>query len=83
MEITKLSSRGQVVIPDSIRSNMSIGTPFIVSRHGKLIILKEVEGLNSEEIKEAKEINKIWGAIDDGKAVTLSTKDFLSEMESW
>jgi AbrB family looped-hinge helix DNA binding protein len=83
MEITKLSSRGQIVIPESIRSEIDIGTPFIVSKQGGLIILKEVEGLTIEEIKEAKELDKIWQTIDEGKAVTLSTADFMDEMENW
>jgi bifunctional DNA-binding transcriptional regulator/antitoxin component of YhaV-PrlF toxin-antitoxin module len=83
MQITKLSSKGQIVIPESIRSNMKIGTSFIVSKQGSLIILKEVEGLTSEEIEEAKELDKIWQTIDEGKAVTLSTEDFAKEMENW
>ena len=83
MEITKLSSKGQVVIPEAIRSNMEVGTPFIVSRQGGLIILKEVEGMNSEEIKEARELDEVWKTIDEGKAVTLSKDDFLKEMENW
>lgn len=83
MEITKLSSKGQIVIPESIRSNIDIGTPFIVSKQGGLIILKEVEGLTTEEIYEAKELDKIWKTIDEGKAVTLSTEDFMQEMENW
>jgi len=83
MEITKLSSKGQIVIPESIRSNISIGTPFIVSKQGGLIVLKEVEGLTIKEIKEARELDKIWKTIDEGKAVTLSTEDFMKDMENW
>ena len=83
MEITKLSSKGQIVIPEQIRANMEIGTSFIVSKQGGLIILKEIKGLTSEEINEAKELDKIWQTIDEGKAVTLSSEDFLDEMENW
>jgi len=80
MEITKISSKGQIVIPESIRIDIEIGTPFIVSKQGGLIILKKVEGLTSQEIKEAKELDEIWKTIDDGRAVTLSKADFLNEM---
>ena len=83
MEITKISSKGQIVIPESIRIDIEIGTPFIVSKQGSLIILKKVEGLTLQEIKEAKELDQIWKTIDDGKAVTLSKTDFLNEMENW
>jgi len=83
MEITKLSTKGQIVIPDSLRNGISVGTPFIVSRQGGLIVLKEVKGMNSEEIKEAKELDEIWSDIDEGKAVTLSKEEFLKDMENW
>jgi bifunctional DNA-binding transcriptional regulator/antitoxin component of YhaV-PrlF toxin-antitoxin module len=83
MQITKLSSKGQIVIPEPIRANMEVGTSFIVSKQGELIILKKIEGLTSEEIKEAKELDKIWKTVDEGKAVTLSTKDFMEEMGNW
>lgn len=83
MEITKLSSKGQVVIPESARQNLKIGTAFTVVRKGDLIILKEVEGLKEEEIKEMKELDKIWKEIDEGKATTQKVEDFLDEMKRW
>jgi len=83
MEITKLSSKGQIVIPETIRTNIEVGTPFVVSKQGNLIILKQVEGMTMEEIKEAKELDVIWKTIDEGQAVTLSKEDFQKEMENW
>jgi len=83
MEITKLSSKGQIVIPEKVRANIEVGTPFIVSKKGELIILKKVKGLTSEEIREAKELELIWKDIDEGRAVTLSKEDFLKEMGTW
>jgi len=83
MEITKLSSKGQIVIPEIIREDLEAGTPFIVSRHGELIILKPVEGLTLQEVKEAKELELIWKDIDEGRAVTMSKEDFLEEMAQW
>jgi len=83
MEITKISSKGQIVIPESIRVDIEIGTPFIISKQGDLIILKKVNKLTNEEIKEIRELEEIWRDIDEGKAVTLSKKDFLNEMENW
>jgi antitoxin PrlF len=44
-EVTKLSSKGQVVIPQQIRDNMSLepGSKFIVIGEGDTIVLKSVE----------------------------------------
>ena len=83
MEITKLSTKGQIVIPESIRKGLGSGTAFIVSKQKDLIILKKIEGLTKKEMKEMKELDKIWKEIDSGKGLTMSTKDFLNELEEW
>ena len=40
MEITKLSTKGQIVIPESIRRGLDVGSAFRIMRHGNLIVLK-------------------------------------------
>lgn len=83
MEITKLSTKGQVVIPEQLRQDFEAGTAFVVTRTGKMIILKEVEGLTKKEIKEMKELDKIWNDIDKGKGLTKSKEEFLKEIKIW
>ena len=83
METTKLSTRGQIVIPEPLRADIAEGTVFVVTRQSDLIILKKVEGLTKEEMKEMKELDKIWKDIDEGKGITLSKEDFLKEMNTW
>ncbi len=83
MEITKLSTKGQIVIPESMRKGLEVGSAFKVIKKGELIILKEVEGITKEEMKEMKELDKIWKDIDNGKGVTMNKKEFLKELESW
>lgn len=50
---TKLSSRGQVVIPEEIRNRLGLepGDQFVVVGEGNVVILKTVEPPNSEELK--------------------------------
>jgi len=83
MEITKLSTKGQVVIPEGIREGIEVGTPFTVTKRDNLIILKTVSGLNEREEKELKELNEIWKDIDAGKGITMSKQEFLKEMRTW
>ena len=52
MEMTKLSTKGQIVLPEEIRKGIEVGTAFIVTKQDGLIVLKEVEGLTEEEEKE-------------------------------
>ncbi len=83
MEITKLSTKGQIVIPESMRKDFEVGSAFRVMKKGNLIVLKGIEGFNKEEVEEMEELDKIWKEIDSGKGLTLTKKEFLKEMESW
>lgn len=83
MQITKMSTKGQIVIPEEIRRDTKPGTPFVVTKKGELIILKKVDGLTKEEIKEMKELDKIWKEIDEGKGITKEKEEFLKEMDFW
>ena len=83
MEITKLSTKGQIVIPERLRKGIEEGTPFIVTKKDDLIVLKKVEGFSENEIKEMKELDKIWKDIDAGKGITMGKESFLKEMNAW
>ena len=50
---TKLSSRGQVVIPEEIRKRLGLepGDQFVVVGEGNVVILKTVEPPRPEELK--------------------------------
>jgi len=45
MEITKISSKGQIVIPQSIRNDMAIseGTVIAIERINDMIVLKKID----------------------------------------
>lgn len=83
METTKLSTKGQIVIPEEIREGIDVGTPFIVMRQNNLIILKKIEGLTKQEMEEMKELDKIWKEIDSGKCKSYSEKEFFAKLKEW
>lgn len=83
METTKLSTKGQIVIPESLREGIEAGTVFIVTRTNKMIILKEIDGLTEKEKEEIKELDKIWKDIDEGRGVSIDVDKFLNEMDQW
>ena len=83
MEITKLSTKGQIVIPEKIRKEIEVGTAFIATRKNDLIILKKIEGLSEEEMKEMEELDKIWKDIDAGKCETYSEEEFFKKFREW
>lgn len=83
MEVTKLSEKGQIVIPEPIRRGIKKGTAFVVTKVNKLIILKEVKDFSKEELAEMKELEEIWEDIDAGRGLTMNVDDFKKEMEKW
>ena len=83
MEVTKLSTKGQIVIPEEIRKGISTGTSFAVSRKDNLIILKQIENLSPEEQEEIEEINKIWKEIDSGECESYEAEEFFKRMKEW
>jgi len=83
METTKLSTKGQIVIPESLRDGFAEGTVFTITRKDDLLFLKKIEGLTANEEKEMNKLNDIWKDIDEGRSVTLSKEEFLKEMNAW
>ncbi|MEA3329524.1 MAG: AbrB/MazE/SpoVT family DNA-binding domain-containing protein [Nanoarchaeota archaeon] len=83
MQITKLSTKGQIVIPEKIREGIEDGTAFNIVKQGDLIILKMINGFTDGEIQEMKEIDRIWKEIDEGGCISQTRVEFFKEMNSW
>ena len=86
IETTKMSSKGQVVIPSSFRKNIKEGDTLIVFKNNDQIILKPASAMDkqlAEDIKFAKRTEEAWKEIEEGKGVKMSVDDFLREMKSW
>ena len=85
IDITKMSSKGQVVIPQELREGINEGDKLVVIRNKDQIILKKADkfGKNIEEDLEfAKRTEEAWKQIDQGKYKELSKDEFLKEIKS-
>lgn len=83
MRITKLSTKGQIVIPEGLRKGIEVGASFIVTRQNNLIILKRIKGLTEQEKQEMKELDVIWKDIDEGNCESYSEKEFFDNFKKW
>lgn len=83
MEVTTLSTKGQIVIPKDIRKDFEQGSAFTVSKVDELIVLKPVKGITKKEIDELKELKESWKEIESGKAKSYSEKEFFKELKKW
>ena len=86
MEIAKLSSKGQLVIPRMIRRKLKAGegTIFAVASYDNMLVLKKIENpLKNEDIKVLRMVDEAWDDIEKGRYRRLSKEDFLKELEKW
>ena len=72
--ITKMSSKGQVVIPAEMRNDFNEGDKFIVFRNKDQIIMKQANKLDEnfkEDIEFAQKTEEAWKRILEGKGINV------------
>jgi len=86
INITKMSSKGQIVIPQNMRENFSEGEEFVVIKDGNRIILKSIKDFDEnirEDLEFAKRTEEAWEQIEAGKGIRMDFDDFIKEMKKW
>ncbi len=84
IEITKLSSKGQIVIPQEMRKGFHEGEKFVVMKAGKQLILKSIEDFDEnieEDFEFARRTEEAWKRYEKGEFVSKSVDDFLAELD--
>lgn len=85
-EITRVSSKGQVILPKSVRKELSIkkGTLLALTRRGELILLKKIKKpILKEDLITLKNVEKAWKEVEAGKFKKASKEEFLKELTKW
>lgn len=82
--ITKISSKGQIVIPSNMRKDIAVGEEFLIIKEGDKLLMKKITELTKqlkEELLFAKRVEKAWKTYEKGKLKSLSANKFLEELE--
>jgi len=85
IDITKMSSKGQVVIPQELRKDINAGDKLVIIRSNDQIILKKTDKFDKqveEDIIVAKRVESAWREIEEGRYKRMSSEDFLKEIRS-
>jgi len=85
-ELTRVSSKGQLVIPKDIRENLHIkeGDVFATTSTDSLIILKRIKNpIMKEDLIILKEVEEAWKEIEAGKCKTMEKEKFIEEIKKW
>jgi len=84
--ITKMSSKGQVVIPLEFRKGMAEGEKLIIIQNDNQLILKRASELDKnlkEDLEFAKRTEKAWKRYEQGKFKSMDFDEFIAEMKKW
>lgn len=87
-ELTRISSKGQVVIPSRVRQKLGIeaGTVFAIltPRKGNVVVLKKIDNkFLQTDLRIFREVERAWREIEHGQTRKASRKRFLEELETW
>jgi len=83
---TKMSSKGQVVIPLNMREGLKEGEEFVIVRDENRIILKlarDFEENIKDDLEFAKRTEEAWKSYDRGEFISMDADDFIEEMKKW
>jgi AbrB family looped-hinge helix DNA binding protein len=84
--ITKMSSKGQVVIPSEMRKGIREGDKLLIIKNNGQLIMKKTKDLDEnlkEDLEFAKRTEKAWQEYEKGIFKKMSAKDFLKELDKW
>ncbi len=86
VEITKLSSKGQIVIPSDMREGMKPGEKIFLLKNDDQIILKKASDLEEnvrEDLEFAKQTEEALKKYEQGLFEEKSREEFLEDLEGW
>lgn len=84
--LTKMSSKGQVVIPAEMRKGIREGEKLVIIQNKDQLIMKKASKLEKnliEDLEFARRTEEAWKSYDKGEFKSMDVKDFLKALEKW
>jgi len=85
-ELTKVSSKGQIVIPTDIRKKLGVkkGSILAVTAKKDMIVFKKLDTkMKAEDLRTLKLLEEAWQDIEKGKYKVYSKEAFFKELKKW
>ena len=86
IDITRLSSKGQIVIPKEMRKGMKEGDKMIIFRDKNSIILRKASEMDEqlkEDLEFARRTEEAWKRIEAGEYISVDSENIAEEMMKW
>lgn len=86
IETATISSKGQIVIPSSMRKDLKEGDRFLIIKDKSSFLLKRADDLDEkfkEDLEFSRRTEEAWKRHDKGKFTRMEFDDFITEMKKW
>jgi len=86
IETATISSKGQIVIPSSMRKDIKEGDRFLIIKDKSSFLLKKADDLDDkfkEDLEFSKRTEEAWKRHDQGEFKRMEFNDFIKEFRKW
>ena len=86
IDFTKMSSKGQVVIPVEMRKGIKEGDKLVIIKNGQQIIMKKATDMDKnleEDLEFARRTDEAYKRYEKGEFKEMDFDDFLKEAKKW
>jgi len=84
--MTKMSTKGQIVIPIEMRKEFAVGEKLLVLKSDNKLIIKKASEMDEqlkEDLEFARRTEEAYKEIDEGKGISMDFDDFMEEIKKW
>jgi len=86
IDTTKISSKGQIVIPNNMRNDFKEGDTLLIIKDNGTILLKKADDLDEkfkEDLEFARRTEEAYKRHEKGEYIKMGADKFLAELEKW
>ncbi len=86
IETATISSKGQIVIPASMRKGIKEGDRFLIIKNDSNFLLKKADDLDEkfkDDLEFARRTEEAYKRHEAGDFIQMSSKEFLKELDKW
>ncbi len=84
--ITKMSTKGQIVIPNDLRQEFDVGEKLVVIKNDKRLIIKKASALDENlksDLEFARRTEAALKRYEEGKFVEMDFDEFMDDLKKW
>jgi AbrB family looped-hinge helix DNA binding protein len=86
IDTTKISSKGQIVIPNNMRGDLKEGDTLLLIKDNGTILLKKADDLDEkfkEDLEFARRTEEAYRRHERGDFKSMPADKFIEELEKW